>query len=89
MTDTSTRYVEASTWHWLSDGAANVAYALCIAILVFTPCVALAALVMGGVMFGVEIGFVFASVATGLALYFLGVSAVLAEFQQNGLPFIT
>lgn len=91
MSDTSTRYVEAATWHWLSDGAANIAYALCIAIIVVTPVIPLAAIVGGGVsvMVGVELAFVCVSVATILALYLLGVSFVLAEFQQNGLPFIT
>lgn len=88
MSDTSTRYVKAATWHRLSDGAANIAYALCIAVLALTPIISVAAMTRNGVMFGAEVGFVFAGAATGAALYFLGVSFVLAQFQNNGLPLI-
>lgn len=89
MSDESTRYVNPATWHWLSAGAANIAYALLLAVLTLAPVIAVVGSVMNGIMFGGEIAFVFTGAATVLALYFLGVSAALAEFQTNGVPVIT
>ena len=89
MSDCSARYIEASTWHWLSDRAANVAYALLIAVIIMTPVIGVVGGVGGGVWVGVEAAYVFAGGVTVLAGYFLAVSFVLAEFQTNGLPVVT